>query len=454
MLNLPSIRPDFLPISTQDVILSRSEQILYWTIVLTPLWWLIGIQPLLYPAVISGLLFIHFDIDKVIRGAIPASVWAWLVMSLVMLWTALLGLNEMGWSFQTAAAAVVTFFKSYFLIFACLALPLWSQVRVHVITRAVSWMATSYLLTIAVQLAMLVLKLGSGGYLPPLARILPGGDRSSLRVMFASFSSFLGIPLPRTVLYTPDPPIIGLCAVFCFLICLGESNRRLRTLALMGSISALIVSASRSAWLCLPVAFLIETCFESGLFRQLSLWLTASTLFACSVLGLTLEELFQKPVQAFTQARADSSAERAIVVRKTLEAWQESPWVGWGVIRGAAHLYDDVYITLGSFSTYAAVLYLNGVVGFIALIGAMLITLWEFYQFAIQGNTNCKRAFAGLLVLYIACNATPLSWMAVYLWFFFAWLGAVLFDARHDRSDSTPRTLLERNRSISSWDQL
>ncbi len=438
MLKLPSIQPRLIQ---EESSWSRSERVIYWTILLTPLWWLLGIQPLFYPAVVIGLLLVHFSLDQVIQKSFPTYVWVWLAMSLAMLWTAALGINDMGFSLQVAAAAIVTFAKSYFLIFACLALPFFNRVRVEVVTRAIAWMSAGYLVTIAVQIAMLILKIGGNGYTPLLARLLPG-DKGSLRVMFANFSPFLGVPLPRTVLYTPDPPILGICALLCFLICLGERDRTLRYLALLGAFAALVVSASRSAWVCFPLAFLIGSCFEFGLFRQLSLWCTALTLMACSIFGLTIEELIRKPVEGFTQARADSSQERALVVRKTLEAWQESPWLGWGVIRGSAHLYEDSYIGLGSFSTYAAVLYLNGIVGFIFLIAAMLITLFAAYSRAIRGNASCKWAFAGLVALYISCNATPLSWMAVNLWFFFVWLGAVLCEGQ-------PHQV-----RVTSWDQI
>lgn len=440
MFNLPSLNPRL--IAPDSANLSTSERVVYWTIVLTPLWWLLGIQPLFYPAVVAGLLAIHFRVDQVIQKPFPAYVWAWLAMSIAMLWTAALGINEMGFSLQVAAAAVVTFMKSYFLIFACLALPFFNQVRVRVVTRAIAWMSAGYTVAIAIQVAMLILRIGGSGYTPPLARLLPGGDKGSLLVMFANFSPFLGIPLPRTVLYTPDPPILGVCALLCFLICLGERDRTLRLFALLGAVAALIVSASRSAWVCFPLALLIGVCLESGFFRQLSLWITSLTLLGCSIFGLTIVELLQKPIEGFNQARASSSSERAIVVRETLEAWQESPWIGWGVIRGKAHLYEDVYITLGSFSTYAAVLYLNGIVGFVALISAMLLTLFAAYSAAMRGNAECRWAFACLVSLYILCNATPLSWMAVNLWFFFAWLGAALCEAQ-------PQPI-----PLTSWEQI
>ena len=443
MFNLPSIKPNFI---TQDVEapLSLSERVIYWTIILTPIWWLMGIQPLLYPAVMIGLLSVHFSLDKLIEKPFPIAVWAWLAMSIAMLWTAALGINDMGFNLQVALAAMVTFIKSYFLIFACLALPFFARVRVEVITRATARMTAGFLVTIAIQVAMLFLKIGGSGYTPLLASLLPG-DKGSLRVQFAILSKFLGVLFPRTVLYTPDPPILGICTVLCFLICLGETNKSLRKFALAGAFSALLVSSSRSALLGLPLALLMGFCFESDLFRQLSLWLTSLTLVGCSILGLTFKELLEKPMEGFDKVRdnsADSSGERALVVQRTLEAWQQSPWIGWGVIRGKAHLYEDVYIGLGSFSTYSAVLYLNGIFGFIALIGAMVLTLFAVYMPAMRGDDSCKWAFCGLIALYLACNATPLSWMAANLWFFFAWLGAVMYQSLPDRAD------------ISSWEQL
>ncbi len=420
--------------------LSFPERVIYWTIVLTPLWWLSGIQTLLYPTILVVLLVITFDLNKLIRNSLPASVWAWLAMALVMAWTAIIGLGSTGFEFQKTAAFVVTFTKSYFLIFVCLLLPFWNQIRVRVVTRAVAWMTTGYLVTIAIELAMLFLKIGSSGFLPPLARLLPG-DKLSLRVTFAAFQNFFGIPLPRTVLYTPDPPIVGVCTVLCFFICLGETDRRLRRWALAGCLVSLLISQSRLAWICFPLALLILGCFRSRWARQGSLWGASFTSLVCALLGLTLSQLIAKPMEIFNGARAESSKDRELVVRKTLEAWQESPWLGWGIIRGSVkwYTYD---IALGSFSTYASVLYLHGIVGFLVFVAALALTLWDFWGPAVRGNPFCKRAFASLVALYILCNATPLTWMTVYFWFFFVWLGAILAEIQPPDS------------SITSWEQL
>ncbi len=408
--------------------LSLTEQLIYWTIVLTPLWWLLGIQTLLYPGISIGLLVIYFDLDKVIRGSLPACIWAWLAMSIVMIWTAIFGLSNVGFDIQQTASTAVTVFKSYFLIFACATLPFWNCIRVCVITRAVAWMTTGYLATIAIEMVMLVLGIGKLGLMPPLARMIPG-DKLSLKVAFAEFQPFFNIPLPRTSIYTPDPPILGVCAVLCFFICLGETDHRLRRFALAGCLVALLVSFSRLAWVCLPLALLITACFHSRLARQGPLWVASFTALLCSIWGLTFSELVKKPLEVFNNARGPSSADRETVVRKTLEAWQQSPWIGWGIptLRYKWYIYD---VYLGSFSTYAGVLYLHGIVGFIFFIAALGLTLGTFWKPAVGGNLLCQQAFASLMALYVLCNGTPLSWMGVYFWFFFVWLGAILSETQ------------------------
>jgi hypothetical protein len=420
---------------------SFAERIVYWMAILTPVWWLLGIQQLFYPLVLAVSLALVFDISKLLKG-LPAAIWGWLAMSLIVLITAFLGINSTGFEFQSVAAALVTFIKSYFLIFACLALPFFSTIRVSVITRAVSWMSVGMLANIILQMGLLAVGLQELKLPPPVAMLLPGDPPASMLIQFPVVSNFFSIPFPRTVLHTADPPILGVCGLLCSIICLAETDPSLRRLAIGGSVGSLIISFSRSAWLGLPIFFLIFYLFRSKLAIQLSLWAGTVTFLLCTWLELTIKELLEAPSQMFAKARESSSETRDLVVAATLKAWQEKPWLGWGIISGNAWLYEDEYITLGSFSTYAAVLYLNGIIGFIIFIVALILTLFFFYQPAIKGNILCQRAFASLVVFYLLIQATPLSWMAIYLWFFFIWLGAIM-------KEVTKQTPI-----ISNWQQL
>ncbi len=411
--------------------LSFAERVIYWSIVLTPVWWLLGIQTLFYPAVVIGLLVISFDFDKLVRTSLPTSAWAWLAMAIVMLWTAMIGINNVGFEFTTVAANLVTFFKGYFLIFACLVIPFGDRLRVKVITRAVAWMAVGYLVTVVLQLIMIFLGIEIPPFFPPIAYLIPG-NKSLIVWLNAFFNPFFGIPLPRSMLYMPDPPIPGICGLLCFFICLGETNPRLRKFALAGSLAALLISHSRLAWVCLPFGILVYVSFRSFFARQASMWLFSITALLSSLLGITLTALVNIPLEIFHNARPSSSKDREFVIQKTMEAWQQSPWIGWGIPQETADWYT-YEVTLGSFSTYTGVLYLHGIIGLIFFLAALGFTLSNFWQPAVEGNSMAKKAFATLLALYVFIQGLPLSWIAVYIWFFFLWLGAILAEIEKNK---------------------
>ncbi|WP_315876540.1 O-antigen ligase family protein [Acaryochloris sp. 'Moss Beach'] len=187
--------------------------------------------------------------------------------------------------------------------------------------------------------------------------------------------------------------------------------------------------------MCLPLSLCIYAIFRSQRARLGSLWTGASAALLCASLGgITITELLNKPLEVFTSARPASSTDREFVVRKTLEAWQESPFIGWGVAQGTAdwHTYS---ITLGSFSTYAAVLYLHGVVGFTFFLVALLSTLLNLWKLAIQDNSTAQKALGAVIALIIFMEAIPLSWMAVYFWFFFIWIGSILVELNNQNDE-------------------
>jgi hypothetical protein len=422
--------------------LSFAERFLYWTIVLTPLWWVLGIQTIVYPVVAAWLLARGFELDKLTKASLPLCHWAWLGLTVVALWTGILGLDAINFNALKTAATLFTLFKGYFLIFACITLPFWHRIRLEVITRAVSWMSAGYLGILGFQLLLLAALGPLPPIMPPLAKLIPG-EKLSLMVKFPIIQPFFGIPLPRTDLYTADPPILGVCALLCFFICWGETNPRLRKFALAGAISGLIISQSRLAWICFPLVFVILGCFRSGLARQSSLWATSFISFVSAILGMALTDLIGKPMAAFNSARADSSKDREFVVGATIEAWKESPWVGWGIIDKSITWGNGAFeMPLGTFSSYAQVLYLHGIFGFIFFMAALVLTLSSFWQPAIRGEKVPQAAFGSLVALYILCQATTLTWMAIYFWFYFIWLGAILVDIE------------QQYQPVSSWQQL
>ncbi|MDY6902958.1 MAG: O-antigen ligase family protein [Cyanobacteriota bacterium] len=416
---------------------SFAEKVIFWTIVLTPVWWLLGVQTIIYPVVSAFLLIAGLQIDKLVKNSLPICNWAWLGLTFAALWTNILGLETIGFEALKTAATLFTLFKGYFMIFACMTLPFWHRIRVQTITRAVSLMAASYSVLLAIQLLILFGLGPQEHFLPPLARLIPG-EKTSLMVKFAEIQPFFGIPLPRTDLYTADPPILGVCGILCFFICLSETNPRWRKLALIGSLIALIISQSRLSWVCFPLVWLIIYCFRSGVARQSYLWIISITSLFAAVLSLTVKDLIASPLETFNSARADSSKDREYIVSATINAWKESPWVGWGFMEKTASWGNGAFaLPLGTFSSYAQVLYIHGIFGFIFFINALVSTLCSFWKPAIEGNQLCQRAFGCLIALYLLIHATNLTWMAIYFWFFFIWLGAILSEVQQQQLNIT-----------------
>ncbi|MGB6295096.1 MAG: O-antigen ligase family protein [Rivularia sp. (in: cyanobacteria)] len=414
---------------------SGAEKVIYWTIVLTPLWWLLGLQTIIYPVVSAFLLVSGLRLDKLIKNSLPICNWAWLGMVFAALWTNILGLETIGFEALKTAATLFTLFKGYFMIFGCMTLPFWHRVRVQIITRAVSLMAASYSILLVIQLLILFGLGPQEHFLPPLARLIPG-EKTSLMVKFAEIQPFFGIPLPRTDLYTADPPILGVCGLLCFFMCLGESDKNWRKLGLTGSFIGLIISQSRLAWVCFPLVCSIIYCFRSGLARQAYLWVISIISLFAAVLSLTVKDLIASPMATFNSARADSSKDREFIVNATIDAWKESPWLGWGIMEETASWGNGAFVLpLGTFSSYAQVLYIHGIFGFIFFINALILTLCSFWLPAIKGNQLCQRAFACLVALYLLIHATNLTWMAIHFWFFFIWLGAILSEVKQQQSN-------------------
>ena len=421
---------------------SFGERVVYWTIMLTPLWWVLGLQTIVYPVVSAFLLVAGFKLDRLIKASLPICIWAWLGMTFAAFWTNLFGLESIGFEILKSAATFFTIFKGYFMIFACMTLPFWHRIRVQTIVRAVSWMTASYLVLLTIQLLILFAIGPQDHFLPPLARLIPG-EKTSLMVKFAEIQPFFGIPLPRTDLYTADPPILGVCSLLCFFMCLSETNQRLRKFALAGSLAGLIISQSRLAWVCFPLVWIVIYCFRSGLARQAYLWVISLTSFFAAVLSLSIKDFLALPLATFNNARADSSKDREFIVSATIEAWKESPWLGWGIMDKTASWGNGVFVLpLGTFSSYAQVLYVHGIFGFIFFITALVSTLCSFWQPAMQGNLICQRAFGTLIALYLLLHATNLTWMAIYFWFFFIWLGAILSQ------------LKQQQPNVTEWEQL
>jgi hypothetical protein len=93
---------------------------------------------------------------------------------------------------------------------------------------------------------------------------------------------------------------------------------------------------------------------------------TAALTASLAVVGTALLSFVQNGITAFKEARADSTRVRETLQRIAEERWQNDAfWFGHGTVQPGPHLVE--YMPIGSHHTWFGLLFVKGVVGFLAL---------------------------------------------------------------------------------------
>jgi O-antigen ligase len=212
-------------------------------------------------------------------------------------------------------------------------------------------------------------------------------------------------------------------------------TRRLRTLSgltiLLGA-PALIVSASRSAWLALVGALLVAGIFRLGQWlngpQKIQRALVVSSLTVSVILFSFYAIVPQldpyegaflaRRVGSFVDLRGDAAlALRVEVLANAITVWKQHPWMGWGV--GA---YGDMFSMPYSdergwvSNLFIHQLFDTGLLGLVAFVSAVSVVAWRGLR-AWHVVEGVRRSILGglllaLLGLMIAFQATEASWLA------------------------------------------
>lgn len=97
-------------------------------------------------------------------------------------------------------------------------------------------------------------------------------------------------------------------------------------------------------------------------------WFALSAFFASlSIWGVVAHDQIQTGIRNFKGARTDSTRVGETLQRIAWERWQsEAVWFGHGTVQPGPHLVE--YMPIGSHHTWHALLFVKGVVGFLAFI--------------------------------------------------------------------------------------
>ncbi|WP_333693908.1 O-antigen ligase domain-containing protein [Phaeobacter italicus] len=170
---------------------------------------------------------------------------------------------------------------------------------------------------------------------------------------------------PRWQFYAPWSPFAALLGVIMVLFAMEEENRNWKAAGIAAGVLMILASKSRMGL----VGLVACTAGPRLLPLVLKGWawhVTAALTASLAVVGTALLSFVQNGITAFKEARADSTRVRETLQRIAEERWQNDAfWFGHGTVQPGPHLVE--YMPIGSHHTWFGLLFVKGVVGFLAL---------------------------------------------------------------------------------------
>lgn len=389
-----------------------AERIVFWTIALVPLWWILGLQIAVYPLV--GWYLFYRSLHRPVKVTLPFgwNMWwlyigVWLLSLIVNL---AMGVAEVGRS--------ITSLGSIFGIWMLMVITWYTMrrlgIRYRVVVRAICVVGLCQLVAVAVGQTYLIV---TGSVLQTHSLITTLVPSVPARIFFeAQLYGFdtLGWdidPVPRLKSFYYWSPLAGTMSIFICMAAMTERQRFLQVLSFAGGLLTIWFAAARAAQVGVTVAILIAVWFGRGLGRKILLW-------SLLPLGLLSPIILSELYKYFFVYRSDSGAGRLSLYQETFQAFLNSPLIGYAVY-GRAKTLD---VPLGSHSQVYSTLYHTGVLGSCILIVAWL-AITVALLLLINKRPNLSPTLGAWIGLSLQMPSGELSAASVTVFTLAAWLG-------------------------------
>lgn len=343
--------------------------------------------------------------------SIPWSIWVWIAGMLAMevalvaghmdynLPTSLIIKSSIGWAKGWAALALYP-------LAGCL------KIRPQIIYRAVCVVGFHTLIITPFLLLTPMLHLPQILYVSPL-RAVGGPGNEFFDVPLYEIDGSTGDL--RWRLFTPWGPALGFVGNVNFMLALQEKNHRWQWLGLAGSILMCFVCKSRMAQVCIVIIPLLTTIL-SGLTRPIILIGLGITSYLSGMFSPSIILAFNNFWDGFKAARAGSTRVRMALKRIAVYRWHtEAPIWGHGVVEDGPHIVERMPI--GSHHTWAGLLFVKGIVGFIALAIPMALSFVDLLIKSVDKNRpTAKVALSIVMILFLYTFGENLEILVYLYW--------------------------------------
>lgn len=305
--------------------------------------------------------------DMQVTGSIPPLIWAWSAGMFVMLIALWLGHLNWGLGMKTLIKSSIGWAKGWALLALFPLAGALLPVRRDVIIRGQGVVGACTLVLAPILLAAPYIGLPERIFTSPL-KAVGGPGPEYFTVYFFTFDPASWTP--RWQFYAPWSPFAALLGVVSVLMALEEKEFKWRRIGIAAGVLMILASKSRMGLVGLVACTTLPRMMP--LITKAWAWKTVAGLTASmAIIGTALLQFFQDFVAAFRGARADSTRVRETLQRIAYERWQnEAVWFGHGRVQPGPHLVE--YMPIGSHHTWYGLLFVKGLVGFLALLGPML----------------------------------------------------------------------------------
>ncbi len=349
---------------------NTAERMVWYALILTWPFYAIGALYIVGPVLgwlIGGLAALVLYLGPAIRpelrstGAVPDLVWLWGVGMLVMLVALWVGHLDWGYSTGAIIKSSIGWAKGWALIVLFLLAGAVLPIRRKLLIRAQSVLGLWTLIITPILVMGYLAGLPEQLFVSPLRKVGgPGPEYFGVYIFTYDPSSWT----PRWQFFAPWSPFAALLGVIMVLFALEEDHRGWKAVAIAAGVAMIILSKSRMGLVGLVACTLIPRLLPL-LLKGWAWKILAGLAASMAVLGTALMDQIDSAISGFRGARADSSRVREALQRIAAERWEaDAYWWGHATVQPGPHLVE--YMPIGSHHTWWGLLFVKGMVGFLA----------------------------------------------------------------------------------------
>jgi hypothetical protein len=401
------------------------ERLIYGSIVSTWLLWVFGAIFVVFPMlgwILAGLAVARrlgwLDAPaNDLKRPVPTIVGAWLFGMAVMLVALIIGHLDQDIDANQTVKSILGWGKGWALLALFPFAGAMLVVRSRVLIRASCVLGLQTLVMTPLLAAGALANLPVPLYVSPLHAIVGSQEIFYTVTTHVPDGGLFGF---RLIYFAPWAPGAGCAGVLTFVLALYERHRGWSVVGIAAGLAMCVMSLSRTALVTIPFV-VVAVWGIANLTRPIVLG-TAGLLLALGlVFAEPLADAYADASAAFRGARADSSRVRDTIERMSLHRWQtEAPWFGHAVVERGPHLVE--FMPIGSHHTWIGLLFVKGIVGFLACALPLGWTLVELSARA-QSDRLARCTLGVMLTLLAFSFGENLDVLAYFLWPAFLLLG-------------------------------